>query len=151
MFRFCSLPHKCFAQHDNKLPISMRQLLPTKMCSSLEINQSNLQHLQVTTVRTQGKARCQTVNGRVPKALVKTYLGVFRRYSHTPFCSCCHSSVYHTTQRSLHQHDHLVLLYSSYYTLRHYRVYHHSKQIGFHCVGHWAQSSNADSKPLKIC
>lgn len=78
------------------------------------------------------------------------YLWAFRRYSHTPFCSCYHSNVSYTTQRSPRQHDHLAPLDTSYYTPSHYRVYHHSKQIGFHCVDHLAQSSNADSDLLEI-
>ena len=99
----------------------------------------NLQHLQGTTVLKSKMPHCEWK---------KNYLWVFRRYSQTPLCSHCHSNVFYATQRSLHQRDHLVLLDASYYTLKHYRVYHHSKQIDFHCVDHWAQSSNADPKAI---
>ena len=78
----------------------------------------------------------------------KNYLWVFHRHSQTPLRSHYHSKVFYATPHSLHHRDYLVLLTASYYTLRYYRVYHHSKQIGFHCVDHWAQSSNADSKAI---
>ena len=82
----------------------------------------HVQHLQCTTV----------LKSKIPHCEWKKYLGMFRRYSQTHLGSHCHSNVFYATQRSLQYRDHLVLLDASYCTLRHYRVYHHSKQIGFH-------------------
>lgn len=78
------------------------------------------------------------------------YLWASHRYSYTPFCNCCHSSAFHTTLHSPHQHGHLVLLDTSYCRRSGYRVCHHSTQTDFHFVDHSVQSRNAYSTPLTI-